>query len=167
MLGIRHLNPNEWQQWRALRLQALADAPDAFSDTLAEALTRPDAHWIERTGDIPGQQRALLLACDDARPIGMAVIVIDPAAAARANLYAMWVHPSARRSGAGRALVEEAVDWARTRRVAEIVLGVIETNAPAQRLYQRVGFVETGCRDPVRAGSRLHTVEMVHRITSR
>ncbi len=64
----------------------------------------------------------------------------------------MWVRPGDRRLGAGRALIQAAVDWGRSKGVSELTLSVVEGNDPAKRLYQGCGFVDTGRREPVRPG---------------
>lgn len=49
--------------------------------------------------------------------------------------------------GHGQRLMEAAITWARRKaRLSWIDLGVFEHNAPARRLYRRVGFVENGIR---------------------
>src|SRR5262249_25805235 len=44
--SVRRLTRNEWREYRALRLRALADSPTAFATTLAEARAREDADWL-------------------------------------------------------------------------------------------------------------------------
>src|SRR5262245_1074351 len=48
--------------------------------------------------------------------------------------------------GHGRRLIEVAVKWARSVELEWIDLGVFADNAPARKLYQRMGFVELGVR---------------------
>jgi RimJ/RimL family protein N-acetyltransferase len=70
--------------------------------------------------------------------------------------------------GHGRALLETAVRWAR--RDAEldwIDLGVFSDNAPARRLYARMGFVEVGLRVDafhLDAGPHIDDVQMALRL---
>jgi plasmid stabilization system protein ParE len=45
---IRHFLAEEWSAYRALRLRALEDAPDAFGSTLAAESTRPAEEWAAR-----------------------------------------------------------------------------------------------------------------------
>ncbi len=147
-LAIRQPRPDEWRTWRDLRLRALADAPDAFGETLAEARARDDEGW--RALAAPRPDVAQLLAERGGVPAGMAVAVIDPDDPVRANLYAMWVAPEARGGGAGRALVEAALRWTRSRAALELSLRVTERNEAARALYAGCGFRETGERAPLR-----------------
>ncbi|HYX88763.1 MAG TPA: GNAT family N-acetyltransferase [Gaiellaceae bacterium] len=51
-----------------------------------------------------------------------------------------------RRRGIGRALLEQAVEWARQHRVSKLELHVFPHNEPALALYKSFGFVEEGFR---------------------
>ena len=45
---VRRFAANEWRVYRALRLHALRDAPDAFGSTLAREEAFPDDEWVQR-----------------------------------------------------------------------------------------------------------------------
>jgi ribosomal protein S18 acetylase RimI-like enzyme len=68
-----------------------------------------------------------------------------------AHLEDLFVSSDARGSGIGRDLVKAAVDRARTRGAARMLLDTNESNEAALRLYRSVGFrsgsEETGGRD--------------------
>jgi ribosomal protein S18 acetylase RimI-like enzyme len=50
------------------------------------------------------------------------------------------VHPSAQRLGAGRALLEAALNWAASNGVHDHQVAVHDFNRAARRLYERLGF---------------------------
>ncbi len=58
----------------------------------------------------------------------------------------LMVAASHRRRGIGRALLEQAVEWARERGVSKLELHVFPHNEPALALYKAFGFVEEGYR---------------------
>jgi dihydropteroate synthase len=160
-VAIRQLRPEDWRLWRELRLRALADSPDAFAETLAEARARDDADW--QAGAVPRPHVAQLVAERGGAPAGMAVAVIDLDDPARANLYAMWVAPEARGAGIGRALVDAALRWTRGRAALELSLQVTEGNEPARALYEGCGFRDTGRREALRGGGGLQSRVLVAR----
>ena len=45
---LRVITPDDWEEFRGLRLQSLADSPDAFGVTLAEAATHTPSVWRDR-----------------------------------------------------------------------------------------------------------------------
>jgi len=155
-LRARPFEAHEWQTLRELRLRALADAPDAFARTLAEEEGRSDAEWSRMLAESAASPSQLSLVAERAgRGVGLAYGRLESGAPERAHLYSMWVEPAARRSGAGRALVEAVVSWARSAGARTLVLQVTEGNEPALALYWRAGFVPTDELSPLRPGSAL------------
>jgi dihydropteroate synthase len=158
---VRPAAPHEWRTWRDLRLRMLADAPDAFGSTLAEAQALPDAAWQATLA--PAPSRAMWFAEQDGVAVGTARVEIAPDRL-RSHLYSMWVAPEARRCGAGRALVEAARRWALEHGACELALDVTAGNLAASELYRAAGFVDTGVRGVLRAGSLLATRTLVARL---
>lgn len=152
-LTVRAAQPSDWETLRDVRLEALADAPDAFGEVLAKAERYTEADWRARCDDRTDARR--LLALLDDRPVGMIVVVVTPGG--RANVYAMWVAPGARRRGVGRALVVAGLEWARRCAALDVELHVSVTRPEARALYERCGFVATGSRAPLRDGSPIET----------
>jgi GNAT superfamily N-acetyltransferase len=68
-----------------------------------------------------------------------------------ATLWGMWVALSARGGGLGRQLLAAVADWAREAGADRLRLAVTdcEASAPAAALYRKLGFVETGEREPL------------------
>src|SRR5690349_9824437 len=162
MLTVRRFAPDEWRLYRALRLAALEESPDAFGSTLAHELARADDHWAARLARGVGSSHELpLVAVLDGEPAGLAWARrddVDPGQPA--HLYQMWVAPNARRQGVGRALLDAAIDWARDVGASVLVLDVTTGNSDAARLYESAGFVETGLETELRPGSPLRSRTM-------
>jgi GNAT superfamily N-acetyltransferase len=146
-MEVRVAGAADWRELRAVRLRALAGAPDAFASTLAEERTLPDGVWRERAAS--GPTAASFVAVDGGAGVGMATIFVEPDVPGRAHLVAMWVDPPYRRHGVATALIGGALRWAGERRAREVVLWVADGNAPARALYGREGFHPTGERQPL------------------
>jgi GNAT superfamily N-acetyltransferase len=102
---------------------------------LNEAAIRRDGFGEEREFDI-------LLAERDRRPIGYALFTqsYEPAFAARGLYLAdLYVRPEARRSGAGRALVQAVAAEARRRERSFVWWTSLPANAEAHAFYAAVG----------------------------
>jgi ribosomal protein S18 acetylase RimI-like enzyme len=140
---------DDWRTFREIRLRALADAPDAFGTTLAQAEGLPDDVWRERA-EGPGPT---LLVLEDGRPVAMGGLFPLPAEG-RAMIWGMWTAPEARGRGLGSRLLGQLVARARARGL-EVFLHVTEGNEAARRLYLEHGFAPTGEWEPLREGSDL------------
>lgn len=144
----------DWERLRAIRLRALADAPDAFGSTLERERAHARKDWLGWIRGWGEATNAVFAALGEGGWIGLAVGSHPPGDPV-AHLYAMWVEPRHRGEGVGRALVERVAAWALERGAAELELGVTDANAPAEALYRTAGFVETGVSEPLREGSDL------------
>jgi GNAT superfamily N-acetyltransferase len=82
---------------------------------------------------------ALLIARDETGAVGC--VLVKPLDATTAEIKRLYVVPAARRSGAGRALMEAAIEFARGRGSARVVLDTErDLLAGAYRLYRCLGF---------------------------
>lgn len=137
-ITVRMLGEDDWELWRALRLRALADAPEAFCSTLAEWSGAADVErrWRDRLASV-----ALNLVAEAG---GDAVGMVSGAAPSGGvvELTSMWVAPEARGRGAGAALVAAVLSWAARRGARSVALDVRAQNAPAIALYARQGFAD-------------------------
>lgn len=147
---------------RDVRLRALADAPDAFGETLTDARRLDDSAWESRTSRRPGL--LVLVAERERTPIGTMVVVVKPGDGRRSNVYAMWVAPEARGCGVGKKLVDTGLAWARRQGALDVELHVSERHPGAKRLYMRCGFTPTGELSPIRPGSPLQAETLTIRL---
>lgn len=154
---VRSFDASEWPTYKALRLRALADAPDAFGGTLAAEQGRVDEEWQARLARGTSSRTDLpLVATTDQQAVGLAWARVDDADPTVAHLYQLWVAPEFRSQGAGRLLLAAAIDWAaRLANVRTMVLGVTCGDTPATRLYARARFRAVGEPEPIRPGSTL------------
>jgi len=90
---------------------------------------------------------AVFVAEDDGEIVGRLSLARDPNGASRhvADLGLM-VAESHRRRGVGRAMLDEAVLWARAAGVGKLELHVFPWNEPALGLYEAFGFEREGYR---------------------
>lgn len=56
-------------------------------------------------------------------------------------LYDLYVDPSARKAGAGRALMQAAFEYAKDNGFTRLYLSTAKTNSAAQTLYESLGWV--------------------------
>ena len=144
---VRPFAPDEWAALRDIRLSALQDSPGAFYSTYEDTRDRPEVSWRAW----PSQGVALGVWLDGV-PVGMVGIATEAEDPRSADLFAMWVAPTARGSGAADLLVQAAVDWAQQRGCTSVSLEVASGNERAERVYARHGFVPSGEPTMVKCG---------------
>ena len=111
-----------------------------------------DAWWAIRRGnyeDWLGQDDAFVLIAEDpqGRPLGYALVSYHDRDDSHttgdrfAELHSLAVAEGRRGSGIGTRLLRAVYREVRGAGVEEMIIGVLATNEPAMRLYEREGFV--------------------------
>ena len=167
-VSIRWVRPDEIEVYRAFRLRALADSPDAFSDSLAAAEARPWSAWVDRvTQNAAGIESVLVVAVEVTTDVwlGMTGSYIQEDAPDIGEVVSVWVAPEARRRGLASQLLEAAKEWAMSRGARRQRLWVAETNARARALYLAAGFAPTGAIHPLPSNPVVQELQMERNVS--
>lgn len=141
---VTRVEPDDWQRLRAVRLEALAESPEMFGSNVAKEQAFDEAEWRRRAA-----RPATFLASRDGVDVGMAgVYEVD----GEWFLMGMWLAPAVRGTGVVEALVHACEAVAQDAGVTTLALGVMEDNLRGRRAYARLGYHDTGEREPVRDG---------------
>ena len=150
---VRRVVPGDWPALRALRLEALRDAPLAFCERHADALAKGDDEWRYRASrGSEGGDSCQLFALLDGELVGTAVTFPDREDGEVWWVASVYVRPSARGSGLLERLLDGLAGHAASRGARWLRLQVHEDNLRARAAYARLGFVETGQREPYPLG---------------
>lgn len=137
---IQQIEAAQVADYKAIRLEALQNAPDAFSSDYAwEAAQGNDFHLLRlQTGRVYG-------AYDQGRIVGMIGVIVFPEEKLRhrAAIWGVYVSPDARKQGVGRAMMQEALRGMPDH-IKRVTLGVGTHNEKAIALYKAMGFEEYG-----------------------
>ena len=137
---IRQLGLDDVPAYRALRLEALRNHPEAFASDYDSAAAKPDSFFTAMIANL-----AFFGAFVDGRLVG--IVAFDQSAGAREAhrgwLYQMYVQPQMRGTGCAMALIEHLLDYSKPL-VLQVHLGVAADNGAALALYQRAGFAIYG-----------------------
>ena len=134
--------------FKALRLQALLEAPTAFCSTYADACQISDDDWIIRAAQCTTETSVGYLAMDGNKSCGIARATPDDRDRDTAWVESMWVAPSHRRMGIGSLLISKIIAWTKDRGIVTLKLDVTSNNDRAISFYQQLGFSMTGSAKP-------------------
>jgi ribosomal protein S18 acetylase RimI-like enzyme len=137
---IRPLTPLDAPAFVVLRRAALDDAPLAFAASPEDDVAGSVESVAAQLGR--GPDFVILGAFRGEALEGAAGLYRDRhrKACHKAHIWGMYVRPDARRGGLGAALINAAVEHARTLGVDWVQLSVSAAAADAKRLYERLGF---------------------------
>lgn len=130
------IGPEDWREFRAVRLASLKDAPGAFGSLHADWVDAAEHRWRARLTDVP----FTVVARSPEGPVG---VVSGVESGQAVELISMWVAPGQRGTGLAGRLMNEVIAWA-TARGQQTCLMVRDDNVAAIRAYTRAGFVDQG-----------------------
>ncbi|MEZ5967145.1 MAG: GNAT family N-acetyltransferase [Planctomycetota bacterium] len=148
-MAIRRLERDEAPRFRALRLEARTNDPDAFAGTLAQEAAKPIEWFCDRLAHDP--------VFGAFEPTGELVGMAgyspgqSPRGGPGGRVWSVYVRPALRRQRIGEALMRAVIEHARA--LGPLLhLSVVTDNVAARRLYERLGFqlVRIGTAEIVR-----------------
>lgn len=133
---IRRLVASDAEDYRTIRLAALAREPDAFGSVYDVEVARPLSAFAERL-----ETSVVLGAHIGERIVGMVGLKREtgPKDSHKGFVWGLYVRPSARGRGVARALMQ-ALIAAADAGIEQLTLTVVEGNEAALRLYRKLGF---------------------------
>jgi len=147
-ITIALLTPSDVDEYRRVRLRALAEHPAAFRSDAAEEAAKPQQWWAARLAPRAESHGAFFGAWAAARQlVGTAGLLLETRRKVchTAAVVGMYVAPEHAGRGIGARLLDACADAACADPALEVLyLTVTSTNAGAIRLYERAGFVAYG-----------------------
>jgi RimJ/RimL family protein N-acetyltransferase len=145
-MHVALLTPADVAPYRALMLEAYAQAPDAFTSTAEERAAEPESYWLARIAD-PAGLGVAFGAYVDRQLVGTVALEFSrkPKTRHKALVIGMYVKPGARGAGVGGTLLQALLAHAAARDgLRMLTLTVTDGNAEALALYERAGFCRFG-----------------------
>ncbi len=140
-ITVRVLTDNDWREFRAVRLAALQEAPEAFVAAYPEEAAQPDEYWR----DLMRRADRLLAERDGVR-LGVASLEMTQGDSQSADICDLWVTPEARNTGVASRLVQAAADQAIKAGRTKLYYWVSTENGRAIGFASNAGFRVTSQR---------------------
>ncbi|WP_077962054.1 GNAT family N-acetyltransferase [Ensifer adhaerens] len=140
-MRIKHLDPDDVDIFRSIRLEALTREPQAFASTAADWERLSTEEWRARL-----TANTVFVALEGDQPLGIMGLMRERASrlAHRGTIIMVYVRDEARGSGVARQLLAQLTDHARSTGIRLLELVVRADNEPAIRFYEREGFHRIG-----------------------
>ncbi|GHA23310.1 N-acetyltransferase [Devosia pacifica] len=135
--SIRRLTSADFDAYKAIRLEALENHPEAFVTSAEDFLANGDMAVVSALKQLVIFGAVL----DDGSLAGIMAFAGNSGSKDRHKGYLVqvYVRPPMRGTGCARQLLDHVLDYA-AGRVQQLHLGVWTENAPALTLYKRAGF---------------------------
>ncbi|MEO7060328.1 MAG: GNAT family N-acetyltransferase [Lapillicoccus sp.] len=149
-VAVRPLGEDDWQDFRAIRLEALAESPEAFAARLAEEEGFAEDFWRLRL------RRSARLVAESAAGQRVGVVSVglasgdDGVVPDVAEIFGLWVRPDARGSGVATKLVQASAAQAQRDGRSHIAYWVGTDNGRAVAFASGMGFRPTDYRRAMR-----------------
>ncbi|CAB3711426.1 GNAT family N-acetyltransferase [Trinickia soli] len=163
-LTVRRIAADQGATLRELRTSSLRDAPDAFDETLEEALSeQAETFDAAAARHAASETAASFILYTEGHPAGLVGAYFDETPERKALVCALWVAPAVRHLRGGELLVNTASAWLAERGADEIYAWVADANRNAMRFYEALGFGPTGEHQPIaRAPQEWQTLLVRH-----
>jgi ribosomal protein S18 acetylase RimI-like enzyme len=147
IITIHPAMPDDAALLQKLRLEALASHPEAFAADYASTAADPVDVWVELIAKNALDIRGIIcIASIENQLIGMMGLVRGhwPKTRHCGEIWGVYVQADWRGHGVAEALLQECSAWAQAQGLVMLKLGVVTTNTPAIRFYDRCGFSISG-----------------------
>jgi len=143
---VRPLGEEDWQEFRAIRLEALSESPGAFAAKLDEEEGYEEDFWKLRL-----QRSVRLVAETGEERVGVVSLGRGKGDdGAVAEIFGLWVRPDVRGTGVATGLVEASAKRARQDGRTHVAYWVGTDNGRAVAFASGIGFRPTDFRRPMR-----------------
>lgn len=141
-MNLIQITPDRWQEYKAIRLQALENNPLAF-DSSPDEENFSEGVWKEKLEEANDFK---VFVEDNGKLVAKMEVEWDSRKKVRHNaeVYGVYIDPAYRGKGLGIMLMNEVERLAKEHGIMRLWLDVVVTQEPAMALYRKLGFREIG-----------------------
>ena len=145
-VSLKKFGPHDWQEYRSIRLEALAAHPHYFCPSRDETqFTEVD--WQQRLNNVNACTFGLFA---DGELIGLTGVVRDHTEFEKAHLVSSYIKPKYRKMGLSRLFYEARIQWAQEQKdIKYLVVDHNAENVPSMKAHQKFGFEFSNSYDEI------------------
>lgn len=141
---IEILGPEQWQDYREIRLKALKSDPTAFGESYEREVVKSEQEIRQK---LSNQDYQTYIARIDNKITAMAVSSLEKPQHVEhlAKLHSIFTDPDFRKQGIGSKLLERVLnDLHQNPITSRVILSVNNEQEVAKQMYEKLGFVQYG-----------------------
>lgn len=137
---IRQFQADEWEQYKAIRLEALQLEPGKFGNTHATEAAYEDFIWKDR---LASEKNACFGLYNVQELIGLTSIFCESELWEDAYMTQSYIKQAHRGIGLSKMLYDARLRWAKEKGIKKLIIGHRESNLVSRAANQRYGFQYT------------------------
>jgi ribosomal protein S18 acetylase RimI-like enzyme len=144
ILKIEILGPEQWQEYREIRLKALKTDPIAFGASYEQEIKFSEQEIKQK---LSGENKKIYIAKLGDKIVALAVSTLEKPEHVEhlAKLHAIFTDPGFRKQGIGSRLLERVLkDLHQNPITSRVILSVNSEQEGARKLYEKFGFTQFG-----------------------
>jgi ribosomal protein S18 acetylase RimI-like enzyme len=170
-ITVSKLKVSEWKKYKTLRLEALKNNPSAFGESYEEKLKSNDQQWKDDLQDsLDENGNVMFFANDEQAPIRMIGAYWQDTTKFKhiANICSVYVCETYRNQGIGKLLMQTIMDYlANILQFEKIKLSVVSNKIPALKMYENLGFQQTGkLQKELKVGNEYYDIYVLEKINN-
>ena len=135
--ALERLLPSQWEEYKAIRLQALQTNPETFGSTFVKEAAYTQDDWISL---LENQSRAVFALYYSTSIIGLCGVAVKKEDRATAILFSAFIKIPFRGKGLSKMFYQTRIDWARQQGCTSITVSHRIGNERSKAANQRFGF---------------------------
>ncbi|MDO8574177.1 MAG: GNAT family N-acetyltransferase [bacterium] len=136
------LIPEDWENFKTIRLKALSANPTAFGSSYKQEVNRPEEIWKQKLAT-----SWVYAAIVENQFVGIARVLFELGEHVQhvASIVSLFIDPAYRRQGIGKKIIRKIISDLHDQKViVKIILTVNADQKPAIKLFEKVGFKTIG-----------------------
>lgn len=142
--SLKRFLPEDWDQYRSIRLLALQTNPDLFGSQYQQEAAKSADDWKAL---LHNDLRAIFGLFDEDTLIGLTGVAIKQDNLQKAIFFSSFIAPSHRGQGLSKLFYKTRLAWAITQGCTSIIVAHRVGNLSSQAAIQRSGFTYAGSED--------------------
>jgi ribosomal protein S18 acetylase RimI-like enzyme len=139
-IKIEIAKPEEWEDFKKIRLEAINKEPMAFwvtKDTEEKENAKSEEDWKK---ELMSHDKFVVLAKGNNIPVGMAQAILKTKEGDRWGVRSVYLNKNFRGSGSGEKMMILILDEIKKRGGKKVYFNVMDTQDVARKIYEKLGF---------------------------